>query len=344
MANDKPVQVKAWNEGWLQVKVPLPFSLRYVNSYVLPEPAGGYTVVDPGLHTPEAVAAWESAFEQEGIAFTDIKRIVVTHQHPDHYGLAGLFQERSGAPVWMTEASHSYAVRMWGEHRELGDKLVALFDIHGMPDELVEGVADNLESFLPCVSPQPSVTYMKAGDPFTFGGIEWATIDAPGHALGQILFYDPVSRTLLCGDQVMPDITPNVSLVPDELDDPLDAFMQSLELLSMLDVSMAFPGHRNPFPKFTERCIELKEHHERRLDSIVDLLNEQDRQPATGFELCELLFGTRHRENKHNLRFAMAETLAHLAYLVKRGRIAQVERDGKLFYSRADRQDGNVAY
>ncbi|EFM09244.1 beta-lactamase domain protein [Paenibacillus curdlanolyticus YK9] len=344
MDNIKPLQVKTWNENWLQVKVPLPFSLRYVNSYVLPEPTGGYTVVDPGLHTPEAVTAWEAVFRHAGIAFTDIVRIIVTHQHPDHYGLAGLFQERSGAQVWMTEASHRYAIRMWGEHRELGDKLTAQFSAHGMPAGLVEGIADNLDSFLASVSPQPTVTYMKPGEPIAFGGIAWQSIDAPGHALGQLLFYDPISQSILCGDQVMPDITPNVSLVPDELDDPLDAFMQSLEELSVLNVSRAFPGHRNPFTSFSERCLELKRHHAQRLDAIVELLEEPQRQLATGFELCELLFGTRHRENKHNLRFAMAETLAHLVHLVKRGRIAQVERDGQLFFVKADRQGGSAAY
>ncbi|WP_127529796.1 MBL fold metallo-hydrolase [Paenibacillus kobensis] len=331
-AGGQPANVKRWPNGWLQVKVPLPFALKYVNAYVVPEPEGGYTLIDPGLNTPEAVAAWDEALEREGIRDEQIVRIVLTHQHPDHYGLAGLFQERSGAPVWMTKPSHQYALRMWGQERELGAKLSAVFELHGMPAVLREGIADNLESFVANVSPQPKVEYMEAGQPFRFGGIEWTTLDAPGHASGHILFYDAASRTIVCGDQVMPDITPNVSIVPDELDDPLAAFLDSLLQLSRLDVGMAFPGHREPFVDFVVRCNELIRHHERRLDKMVQLLQEQENQSATGFEVCELLFGARLRTNMHNLRFAMAETLAHLVHLEKQGRIELAERDGCAVY------------
>jgi len=327
--------VKRWPNGWLQVKVPLPFALKYVNAYVVPEPEGGYTLIDPGLNTPEAVAAWNEALEQEGIRDEEIVRIVLTHQHPDHYGLAGLFQQRSGAPVWMTKPSHRYALRMWGEGRTLGAKLTEAFERHGMPSELREGIADNLESFVGNVSPQPEVTYMEAGQPFRFGGIDWTTLDAPGHASGQILFYDAASRTIVCGDQVMPDITPNVSIVPDESDDPLAAFLDSLRQLGELDVALAFPGHREPFEDFSGRCSELIRHHERRLDKIAQLLQEQEDRSATGFEMCELLFSARLRTNMHNLRFAMAETLAHLVCLEQQGRIELVERDGRSAVYRA---------
>ncbi|WP_127572602.1 MBL fold metallo-hydrolase [Paenibacillus xylaniclasticus] len=324
--------VKRWPNGWLQVKVPLPMALKYVNAYVVPEPQGGYTVIDPGLNTPEAVAAWNEVLLQAGIRDEEIVRIVLTHQHPDHYGLAGLLQQRSGAPVWMSELSHRYALRMWGEQRELGAQLVAVFERHGMPAELCQGIADNLESFVARVSPQPEVTYMEAGKPFRFGGIDWTTIDAPGHANGHILFYDAASRIIVCGDQVMPDITPNVSIVPGELDDPLGAFLASLHELGRLDVALAFPGHREPFEDFTQRCDELIRHHERRLDKMVQLLAEQEDRSATGFEMCELLFGTRQRTNMHNLRFAMAETLAHLVYMEKQGRIELTEQDGHAVY------------
>ncbi|PWV92057.1 glyoxylase-like metal-dependent hydrolase (beta-lactamase superfamily II) [Paenibacillus cellulosilyticus] len=324
--------IQQLENGWLRVKVPLPFSLKYVNAYLIPEPEGGCTVIDPGLHTPEAVEAWESVLQSLGITFSDIARIVLTHQHPDHYGLAGLFQQRSGAPVWISRASQRYAERMWGVDRSLADRLVEVFRLHGMPADLRDGIKDNLESFVPMVSPYPAVSYMEAGEPFRFGGIDWTTIEAHGHAEGQILFYDEASRIMICGDQVMPDITPNVSVVPGEREDPLEAFLISLEQLSKLDVSLALPGHRDPIIDFTGRCEALIAHHARRLDKMVAFIQEQPESSVTGFAMCELLFSGRITLNMHNLRFAMAETLAHLVRLEKQGRVALLEQNGQYIY------------
>ncbi|GMK38441.1 MBL fold metallo-hydrolase [Paenibacillus sp. CCS19] len=331
-ANEITAATNVLDNGWIQVKVPLPFSLKYVNAYLVPEPDGGYTVIDPGLHTPEAIAAWELVLERHGLTFRDIARIVLTHQHPDHYGLAGLFQQRSGAPVWISRASHRYAERMWGTNRPLADQLVETFRLHGMPAELRQGIKDNLESFVPMVTPYPEVTYMEAGQPFRLGGIDWTTIEGNGHAEGQILFYDEASRVIVCGDQVMPGITPNVSVVPGETEDPLEAFIDSLQQLSKLDVALALPGHREPFTDFVGRCEGLIAHHERRLDKMIDLLQEQPEAKATGFAMCELLFGSRITLNMHNLRFAMAETLAHLVRLEKQGRVTLLERNGQYIY------------
>jgi glyoxylase-like metal-dependent hydrolase (beta-lactamase superfamily II) len=324
--------IQQLDNGWLQVKVPLPFSLKYVNAYLVLEPDGGYTVIDPGLHTAEAVAAWERVLQSLGISFSDIVQIVLTHQHPDHYGLAGLFQQRSGATVWISRASQRYAERMWGMNRSLADQLVEVFRLHGMPADLRQGIKDNLDGFVAMVSPYPSVSYVEAGEPFEFGGIEWTTIEAHGHAEGQVLFYDAASRWIICGDQVMPDITPNVSVVPGEREDPLQAFLVSLQQLSKLDVALALPGHRDPFTDFASRCEGLIAHHERRLDAIVALLQDQPDASATGFAMCELLFGSRITHNLHNLRFAAAETLAHLVRLEKQGRVERLEQNDQYIY------------
>lgn len=315
MEDSREIETTEWEGGWLQVKVPLPFSLRWVNSYVLPEP-DGYTVIDPGLRTEEAIAAWESVMERRRISFHDIRRIVLTHQHPDHYGLAGYFQQRSGAPVYMTREAFAYTQRLWGEEGASSEELSALFRKHGMPGELADAIDRDFASFYKRVTPHPEVTFIEAGERMKFGGLEWELIGAGGHALGQVLFYSREKEVILCGDQVMPRITPNVGVVPGEDDDPLSTFLDSLSELGRLRVKLAFPGHRDPFAGFAERTEELRLHHERRLADMLEQLT----QPRTGFELCELHFGERLRSNPHNLRFAMAETLAHLYYLERRGR------------------------
>ncbi|MCR2802579.1 MBL fold metallo-hydrolase [Paenibacillus soyae] len=301
--------------GWVQVKVPLPFSLKWVNSYLVPEEEG-YTLIDPGLGTEEAKTLWEGVLEWKGLDWSDIRRVVLTHQHPDHYGLAGYVQEMSGASVWMTKRSHDYALRLWGEDSRFPDDLRALYMAHGMPEEVMDAIADNLDGFVALVSPQPVVQYMEPGETIMLGDRRWELIDAPGHAYGAVCFYQPAMKWMVCGDQVLPHITPNVSAIPDEERDPLADFLRSLEQLKAYDVEFALPGHRDPFADFRGRIVELQSHHARRLNAMAGQLAEE---PQTAFSLCEKLFGARLRENPHNLRFAMSETLAHLYHLELKG-------------------------
>lgn len=315
-------------DDWLQVKVPVPFSLKWVNSYLIPEEVG-YTLIDPGLRTDEAIRVWERVLQQHNLRWNDISRIILTHQHPDHYGLAGYVQERSNAPVYISRKSHAYALRLWGEGSVFAQQLQALYEKHGMPTEQREAIGQNLETFVAMVSPQPEVTYIEAGDQMMIGGRSWRLIDAPGHANGQLCFYESVRKWMLCGDQVMPHITPNVSIVPGEDGDPLADFLSSLQELRQYDVKLAFPGHRDPFPAFEERIIELQQHHIRRLDKMVSILGKE---PLTAYGMCEALFGNRLNGNAHQLRFAMSETLAHLAYLENQSRITSVSSEGIYYY------------
>lgn len=303
------------NRGFLQVKMPLPFSLRWVNSYIVSE-ADGYTIIDPGLGTEEARALWDEVLAGLEIEWSDIKRVLLTHQHPDHYGLAGYVQQRSGCTVLMTRRAHNYARRLWGPESDFPSALRSLYMAHGMPGELMNAIEANLDTFIERVLPEPQISYIEAGESIMLGGLSWETIDAPGHAFGALCFYQRDIRWMICGDQVLPRITPNVSVVPGEEKDPLAAFLTSLEQLKDYEVDYALPGHRDPFEHFKTRIDELIGHHDRRLRGMRELLAQESQ---TAFDLCEKLFGARLRENPHNLRFAMSETLAHLFHLELRG-------------------------
>ncbi|WP_245600112.1 MBL fold metallo-hydrolase [Paenibacillus harenae] len=316
-------------KGWIQVKVPVPFSLKWVNSYLIPE-TEGYTLIDPGLRTDAAIRMWDESLRTHRIQWTDITRIILTHQHPDHYGLAGYVQEKSGAKVYLSRRSHAYAIRLWSENSTFAEELQNLYAEHGMPAELRAAIGANLSTFTAMVSPQPEVTYMQAGDSMEIGGTSWKLIDAPGHANGQLCFYNSERGWMLCGDQVLPRITPNISVVPGESGDPLAVFLNSLDELRQYKVTLALPGHRDPFTDFAGRITELQEHHERRLLRMRELLAEE---PRTAFAMCETLFGSRLRGNAHNLRFAMSETIAHLVYLERKGFISSTLSDGVFHFA-----------
>lgn len=199
-----------------------------------------------------------------------------------------------------------------------------------MPSDVMDAIENNLGTFIGRVLPEPQITYIEAGETVTLGGLSWETIDAPGHAFGALCFYQRDIRWMICGDQVLPRITPNVSVVPGEEKDPLAAFLGSLEELKGYEVELALPGHRDPFANFKARIAELISHHGRRLQEMRELLAQE---PLTAFDMCGKLFGARLRDNPHNLRFAMSETLAHLFHLELRGLARSEQReDGVAVY------------
>ncbi|MFD0694159.1 MBL fold metallo-hydrolase [Paenibacillus sp. GCM10027628] len=305
----------------IQVKVPLPFPLRWVNAYLV-RGGSGYTVIDPGLHTPEAEALWQQVLQERGIAFEHVEQIVLTHHHPDHYGMAGWFQERTGAPVLLSETGWRQVQLLWGEEQPMSALLLTLFARHGMPEAGLEEMTKHMASFVPLVSPQPQVTLLREG-PVRLGDRVYEAIETPGHAAGHLIFYDAEAETVFCGDHVLPQISPNVSFLPQVEDNPLGAYLSSLQEIGRLPVKMAYPGHREPWSGFSARAAELVRHHHERLA----LMEQHLSAPLSAYEVCRSTFGD--RLTIHQLRFALSETIAHLVLLEAEGRIRQLEPDAE---------------
>lgn len=312
-----------------RVQIPLPFALKWVNAYLIPGDAG-YTLIDPGLHTEEAERVWKEELGRRGIGFADIEQIVLTHYHPDHYGLAGWFQEQGGgrAPVRMSPIGYAHAKMMWADDQTMSTDLPDLYIRHGMEPSLLKQIRPHMDSFVELVSPQPEVGMIHPGESIRLGNRVYTVIETAGHAAGHLCFYDGQARIMICGDQVLPHITPNVSFLPGSDPNPLDSFLTSLKQLQDYEVEIAYPGHRYPFDNWTVRIDQILRHHDERLAQMTALLE----QPKTAYEVCVSLFGT--RLTIHQLRFAMSETLAHLIYLTRSGQVRELE-DQVVRYSRS---------
>lgn len=313
----------------IQVKITLHSPLRWVNSYLLRDEQG-ITLIDPGPRTESSEQEWNDALAALQIQDEDITSIVLTHHHPDHYGLAGWFQERTGAKVWMSERAHKEAKLMWGDsvHASgMNEKLPAFFAYHGMPESWLRQMPEHLNSFIHQVSPQPQVSYISEGMQISMGGRVWVPVQTAGHAPGHLSFYHPDSGVILCGDAVLPQISPNVSLVPGSDAQPLRLFLEGLRRLRELHVRTAYPGHRHPFTHFRERIDALLLHHEERLTAISGMLSAAG--GLTAFEVCVALFGD--KLGIHQMRFAMCEALAHLDELVRQNRAELREAGTSLF-------------
>jgi glyoxylase-like metal-dependent hydrolase (beta-lactamase superfamily II) len=317
--------VHNFNEHIWQVKMPLPYTaLPWVNAYVV-RGRDGFDIVDPGLHTQQTEAIWETVITDLGFRWEHIRSIVLTHHHPDHYGCAGWLQQRTHAPVKLSYQTWMQADHLWGEYAtQTSDDILSLFITHGLPHSMHNEMWMHLESFVERVSPHPTHWLsIEDREVIQLGDEDYIALHTPGHAAGHLSFYQQETQRLFCGDHVLPGITPNVSLLPFGDPNPLATYLMSLQDVSQLTVEQALPGHREPFKNYNERIGSIQRHHKTRLALIEQRLSK----PITAYELCCSLFGD--RLSMHQLRFALSETLAHVIYLLEQGTI-HIEGEGQI--------------
>lgn len=309
-------------EDIYQVQLPLPFALRIVNCYLLRGPHG-WTLVDSGLNTAEGRETWRQAFSTLGIGPADLEKIVLTHVHPDHFGMVGWLQGLAAEagrtlPVYTSPREEQQARQVWWGNTL--DQFYSYLVAGGMPPPMAREVADGMTSTRDMTLPHPpALDTIQPGSTLTLGGREFRSIHAPGHSDGQLLFYDADDRLLLSGDHVLMKITPNIGLWSNSDPDPLGNFMQSLAALQKLDVRLALPGHKGLITDWCGRLQELIEHHQQRLEHTLEALADTD---GTVYATAQRVFSIEHF-TMHEWRFAIAETLAHLEYLRVRGQVTQ---------------------
>jgi glyoxylase-like metal-dependent hydrolase (beta-lactamase superfamily II) len=308
--------------GVRRLRLPIPFPMRWVNVYVLGD-GRDPALVDAGYPVPEARALLREALDRAGLR---PRVLILTHAHPDHFGLAADFAQELGCEVWM-EARELEASRAYQPTSALWDRLAAQFAEAGLPPERVEETVRSGKRIWAATRPPQVSRLLRADEELELGGRRWRVLVTPGHAPGHVCLLDPQSGTLVAGDHLLPKITPNIGLWPAGSEDPLDDFLRSLAALRPLPVRRVLPGHGDPYDTFGERVRELVEHHRERLQTVLRALQEG---PQTAYGVCVALFGD--GLDSHNLRFAVVETLSHLAYLERRGRVRRTD-DGRYLAS-----------
>ena len=314
----------------IQVEIPLPFPLKIVNCYLVSGP-DGWALIDTGINWPPALQAWHAALQRCSLVPADICEIYVTHYHPDHVGLAGWWQQQSGAPVFMTPVEARTARDVWSDGPRTGDELASLFQANGMPEALATAVAQRAAATQQMTEPLPEMTMLEQlaieppaesnvpDAPLVIAGRPFQPLVLPGHADEHLCLYEPATRTLLAADHVLPRISPNISLLPHTRRDPLGRYLRSLALLAALDVSITLPGHGPAFNDLRGRLVELHNHHIERLREIAAAMGSG----ATAYEVALWIFPMTDL-SPHQAQFAMGETLAHLEYIVAQGQAERV--------------------
>jgi glyoxylase-like metal-dependent hydrolase (beta-lactamase superfamily II) len=330
--------------GVFRLVLPLPFpGLDRVNAYLL---AGGgdTTLVDCGIYFPDESddhgwADIEASLEAAGFAVTDVKKLVVTHSHIDHYGMAAMFVERSGCELLM-HGSVTEDIAAYRDPEGTRQRLRELFRDHGVDPEEVEELT-KFEDWRGFVSGlvEPDVK-LDGGEEIEIGARTWEVVYTPGHSRSHICLWSAADQMLISGDHLLPTITPHIDFRRGAEDDPLGDFLSSLAAVERLGPSLVLPGHGRPFEEGAERARIIARHHDRRLGAILQTIRHE---PRSASEITDEIFGTTLLNFER--RLALGEALAHLRYLVKHEEIVRSEReDGTWVYlkkSRRHRADDN---
>lgn len=316
-------EVQAIADGLLWVRIPLPYLLDHVNVFLLQD-HDGWAVVDTGILTPEALAVWQALFAGP-LSGLRISRVIITHYHPDHIGLAGWFHERHGAQLLTSLSSYTLCQLIsQGRNEQAVRQNFDFFLRHGMTAETAGLVAIQGKEFLQRVAPLPT-TFQRLvhGDSLTIGGRSFRVLTGDGHAPEQVMLHCPEEGLFFAADQVLEKISPNISVEATEpTSDPLGHFLRSLRVIEaeIPDDVLVLAGHRRPFRGLHTRCRELIRHHENRCDIILAACADR---PHSAAELVPLLF---HRPlDPHQMGFAFTETLAHANRLIRRDQLSIIE-------------------
>jgi glyoxylase-like metal-dependent hydrolase (beta-lactamase superfamily II) len=300
--------------GVYRVTHPLPFALDHVHCYAIDDGEAGWTIVDAGLGTPETSQRWREALDRLRARW--ITRLVLTHHHPDHLGASAALAELTGAEVIQGVLDAALTRRVWGPPRDL-TVLERYLHEQGMPAELAsQALSDEISIAVRAAEPTHPV---DEGDHLELAGERFRVLVLPGHADGHIALLGERSGRLFGGDVLLAGITPNIGRWSWGSEDPLSAYLRTLDRLIELAPAIVYPGHREVIDDPSRRAAEIKEHHRVRLDLHHLALCEG---AATPYEVS---FRVWNELSVHQRRFALAEAAAHLARLGREGRAVEVE-------------------
>jgi len=279
----------------------------------------GWSIVDSGMHTREAEAALRAGLAEVGIGLPDLRTAFITHLHPDHLGMAGTIRD-AGAELLMHGPEIARAHEVWAADHRLIDATYDLFDRHGMPRDVDEGMRAAWVEMNRRVDPFEGIHPVADGEVLDLGGRALTVVWTPGHTDHHAVLFEESTGTLIAGDHVLPRITSNVGVYPGGRPDPLRDFLGALEKMKTLGVKRVLPAHGDPFDDCAGRVDEILAHHAQRLDATMEAASGQ---PRSAYLICRALFPV--LRSPHEERFALAETLAHLRYLELRGRLREVD-------------------
>ena len=311
---------KAKNIHAIAIPFPEPPDLITANVYAVGK--GPITLIDTGPKIPGSLEFLRKKLRLAGFDISDIERIIITHGHVDHFGLAASIRDAAGYPIEcflhaedrFQISSENFQEDMWSKELE---HFMAMVD---MPQKEIEGIKKHFCSFKQLADPIEEVSTMEDGDEFIGDGFHLRVIHSPGHSPGACCLYESRQKVLFSGDHIIKHITPNplIEMKRDRLRDPhyqsLKAYMNSLDKLAGLDVRFVFPGHGEYIEDLLGIISTYRAHHRERMDLVLNALREKSRP------LYHLIDDVFPSVPEDDVFLAVSEIFVHLEILINEGR------------------------
>jgi glyoxylase-like metal-dependent hydrolase (beta-lactamase superfamily II) len=313
----EPGEAREIAPGVHWIRMPLPFVLKAINLWLI-EDGEGWTIVDTGIALEQSREYWRQIFDKT-LKGKPVTRVICTHMHPDHMGLAGWICRKFGAPLWMSRLEYiTGRVLVADTGRDAPEEGVAFYRAAGWDEDALDSYKIRFGGFGKAVSRVPDAyKRISDGDVIEIGGRPWRVITGNGHCPEHVCLWQEELKLFISGDQVLPRISSNVSVFPTEPDgDPLADWISSCKKLLAAAVPndvLVLPSHNEPFIGLHERLQNLIDGHERSLARILSRLNE----PKRAIDIFGALFA--RKIGPDLLGMATGEAIAHLNCLVGRG-------------------------
>ncbi len=319
--------------GLWSIPVPIPNNpLRYVLVYAFELQDGGVALVDAGWNTDEAWSHLNSGLAAAGGSMADVRAVMVTHIHPDHYGLAGRVRQASGAWIGLHPADAVMLEGRYGDTDELVGQMFHLLADSGVPPDRLPDLALASMALKSMVTMAEPDLLFEDGKEIELPGWSLRTIWTPGHSPGHVCFFSEQHKLLISGDHVLPRITPNISVHSQQFANPLGDYLDSLRKVQDLGTEEVLPAHEYRFSDLWSRVEEIINHHGERLEEIEQVLIQHP--GSTAWQITLRLHWSRPWDEIESFmqRQANGETLAHLVLLELQDRVRRQGSEPARFF------------
>ncbi len=333
-----PGEAREVAPGVLWLRMPLPFALNHINLWALDD-GDGWAIVDTGTKTPEVLAAWQSLLAPDGaLRGRPVTRVIATHMHPDHMGMAGWLTRKFNVRLWMTREEYLMCRTLTADTgREAPDDAIRFFQRCGWSEEALDVYRARFGGFGKFIHALPdSLRRMLDGECLRIGNDDWRVVVGRGHSPEHACLVCDERQLMISGDQVLPRISSNVSVHPTEPDaDPLGDWLASIAHLrgTLREDLLVLPAHGEPFVGVHARLDRLAQGHANGLNR----LRQRLKQPLRAIDCFGALFARSIDQQSEVLGLATGESLAHLNYLMLRGEVGCTpDKAGVLWYQLND--------
>ena len=310
-----------------ELRLPIPFEDGLVNTYLFVD-GDAVDLLDCGMNSAESVETIRGALEDLG--GKRLRKLVVTHIHPDHYGAAGVLAGEGKADLYLHRLEVPLVHPRYVELEQLVIEVRRYLLVNGVPASEAEVLSNSQRALSQVVAPAEPAVQLDGAETLIMGPLTLRVEWTPGHSPGHICLWSASTGLLFAGDHMLPELSPNIGLHPQSTPDPLHEYLEGLKRLAAYRPRLILPSHGRPFSDAARRVDILVAHHRRRMDQVMEIVGAGE---LTAWEVAVELWGA--RENLYEKRLALQEGLAHLQALAVEGALEKLVSPETVSWRRA---------